>query len=227
MSTGEAVVFVADENGQAPPVEEAVSALIDEASRIGASDLFLASTEDGLEISVRHLGVVRRLRNITTDDGRRWLARIKILAGIPIDNRRRPNEGRWLHERADGHKLDIRVATIPTLHGEDFALRLLERNTTLQRLDGLGLDRQGLQSLTAMLHAPGGLILVTGPTVSGKTTTLYACLALSQRRHAQDQHDRGPDRVRRRGHPPVAGESGDRRRTFPSCCGACCGRRPT
>jgi type II secretory ATPase GspE/PulE/Tfp pilus assembly ATPase PilB-like protein len=176
MSTGEVVVFVADENGQVPPVEEAVSALIDEASKMGASDLFLASTETGLEISVRHLGVVRRLRIVATDDGRRWLARIKILANIPIDNRRRPNEGRWLHERADGHKVDIRVATIPTLHGEDFALRLLDRDTNLQRLDGLGLDRQGLQSLTAMLHAPGGLILVTGPTSSGKTTTLYACL---------------------------------------------------
>ncbi len=176
MSTGEAVVFVADENGQAPPVEEAVSAVLDEASLMGASDLFLASTEDGLDISVRHLGVVRSLRTVTNEDGRRWLARIKILSNIPIDNRRRPNEGRWLHERSDGHKLDIRVATIPTLHGEDFALRLLERDSTLQRLDGLGLDRQGLQSLTAMLHAPGGLILVTGPTSSGKTTTLYACL---------------------------------------------------
>ncbi len=176
MSTSEAVVFVADENGQPPPVEEAVSTLLDEASLMGASDLFLASTEDGLDISVRHLGVVRSLRTVTNEDGRRWLARIKILSNIPIDNRRRPNEGRWLHERTDGHKLDIRVATIPTLHGEDFALRLLERDTTLQRLDGLGLDRQGLQSLTAMLHAPGGLILVTGPTSSGKTTTLYACL---------------------------------------------------
>jgi type II secretory ATPase GspE/PulE/Tfp pilus assembly ATPase PilB-like protein len=176
MSAGEAVVFVADENGQVPPVEEAVSALIDEASKMGASDLFLASTEAGVEISVRHLGVVRRLRTIPAEDGRRWLARIKILANIPIDNRRRPNEGRWLHERADDHKLDIRVATIPTLHGEDFALRLLDRDTNLQRLDGLGLERQGLHSLTAMLHAPGGLILVTGPTSSGKTTTLYACL---------------------------------------------------
>jgi general secretion pathway protein E len=176
MSTGEAVVFVADENGQAPSVEEAVSALIDEASLMGASDLFLASTESGLENSVRHLGVVRRLRTVAMEDGRRWLARIKILANIAIDNRRRPNEGRWLHERADGHKVDIRVATIPTLHGEDFALRLLDRDTNLQRLDGLGLERQGLHSLTAMLHAPGGLILVTGPTSSGKTTTLYACL---------------------------------------------------
>ena len=193
MSTGEAVVFVAEENGQAPPIEEAVSAIIDEASRMGASDLFLASTEDGLEISVRHLGVVRRLRNVTTEDGRRWLARIKILAGIPIDNRRRPNEGRWLHERADDHKLDIRVATVPTLHGEDFALRLLERNTTLQRLDGLGLDRQGLQNLTAMLHVPGGLILVTGSHVLWQDHHALRLPSLSQRRHAQDQHHRRPD----------------------------------
>ena len=138
--------------------------------------LFLASTETGIEISVRHLGIVRRLTHISRDDGKRWLSHIKVLADIAIDNRRRPAEGRWLRERADGHKLDLRVNTIPTLHGEDFAIRLLERNSMLQHVDGLGIATHVLPTLIAMLHSPGGLILVTGPTASGKTTTLYAGL---------------------------------------------------
>jgi general secretion pathway protein E len=173
MSTAEPIDFkpVAGED-----IEEAVAAMLDEASYMGASDLFLATTETGVDVSVRHLGIVRRLKEISRDEGRRWLASIKVLADIPIDNRRRPAEGRWLRERPDGHKLDLRVNTIPTLHGEDFAIRLLERNSVLQRLDGLGFTQHVLPNMTAMLYSPGGLILVTGPTSSGKTTTLYAAL---------------------------------------------------
>jgi type II secretory ATPase GspE/PulE/Tfp pilus assembly ATPase PilB-like protein len=173
MSTAEPIEFkpVAGED-----IEDSVAAMLDETSYMGASDLFLATTEQGVEIAVRHLGIVRRLKAIGRDEGRRWLAHIKVLADIPIDNRRRPAEGRFLRERTDGHKLDLRVNTIPTLHGEDFAIRLLERNSVLQRLDGLGFTSHVLPNAIAMLHSPGGLILVTGPTSSGKTTTLYAAL---------------------------------------------------
>jgi type II secretory ATPase GspE/PulE/Tfp pilus assembly ATPase PilB-like protein len=173
MSTAEPIDFqpVAGED-----IEDAVAGMLDEASYMGASDLFLATVENGVEIAVRHLGIVRRVRAIGRDEGRRWLAHIKVLADIPIDNRRRPAEGRFLRERTDGHKIDFRVNTIPTLHGEDFAIRLLERNSVLQRLDGLGFTQHILPNLTAMLYSPGGLILVTGPTSSGKTTTLYAAL---------------------------------------------------
>jgi type II secretory ATPase GspE/PulE/Tfp pilus assembly ATPase PilB-like protein len=173
MSTAEPVEF---EPLQGEDVEEAVAAMIDRASQMGASDLFLATNENGVDISVRHLGIVRRLAHIGRDDGRRWLSHIKVLSDIPLDNRRRPCEGRCLRERADGRKIDLRVNTIPTLHGEDFAIRLLERNSVLQRLDGLGFMHHVLPTVIAMLHTPGGLILVTGPTASGKTTTLYAAL---------------------------------------------------
>jgi general secretion pathway protein E len=173
MSTTEAIDFKPMEGDD---VEEVVAALLDSASTMGASDLFLASTESGIDISVRHLGIVRRLTSISREDGKRWLSHIKVLADIAIDNRRRPAEGRWLRERPDGHKVDLRVNTIPTLHGEDFAIRLLERNTMLQHLDGLGVTTHVLPTLIAMLHSPGGLILVTGPTASGKTTTMYAGL---------------------------------------------------
>jgi type II secretory ATPase GspE/PulE/Tfp pilus assembly ATPase PilB-like protein len=173
MSTAESIDFKPVE---AEDVEEAVATVLDQASQMGASDLFLATTETGVEIAVRHLGIVRRISQIGRDEGRRWLAHIKVLADIPIDNRRHPAEGRFFRERPDGHKIDLRVNTLPTLHGEDFAIRLLERNSVLQRLDGLGFDKHVLPTMLAMLHSPGGLILVTGPTSSGKTTTLYAAL---------------------------------------------------
>ncbi|MDZ4819320.1 MAG: GspE/PulE family protein [Planctomycetota bacterium] len=158
------------------PTEDAVAGVLDEASRMGASDLFLCSAENFLEVGVRHLGLVRTLMRVTREDGRRWLSHIKVLAGIPLDNRRKPNEGRWIRLHPNGHKTDLRVNTIPTLYGEDFAIRLLERDSSLQTLEGLGLAPPTLRQLVTMLHAPGGLILVTGPTSSGKTTTLYACL---------------------------------------------------
>ncbi|HJS07401.1 MAG TPA: ATPase, T2SS/T4P/T4SS family, partial [Pirellulales bacterium] len=115
MSTAESIDFKPVE---AEDVEEAVATMLDQASQMGASDLFLATTETGVEVAVRHLGIVRRLTQIGRDEGRRWLAHIKVLADIAIDNRRHPAEGRFFRERSDGHKLDLRVNTIPTLHGE-------------------------------------------------------------------------------------------------------------
>ncbi len=176
MSAGQLIDFQPQGDGESMPVEDAVAAVLDQATDAGASDVFLACNEHDLAVSMRHLGIVRPLFKLDKDEGRRWLSHVKVLAGIPLDNRRKPNEGRWLRERADGRKLDLRVNTIPTLYGEDFAIRLLERNTVLQRLEGLGLPHHVMRQVVSMLHSPGGLILVTGPTSSGKTTTLYACL---------------------------------------------------
>jgi general secretion pathway protein E len=155
--------------------EEAVGALLDYARGLNASDLFLCTNEQEVIASVRHLGIIREVAKAPLDQGRRWMLHIKALAGIPLDVRRRPNEGRWMREH-DGHKTDLRISTIPTLHGEDFCIRLLDRETGLRQLDGLGMTRQQQNELVAMLNAAGGLILVSGPTSSGKTTTLYACL---------------------------------------------------
>jgi general secretion pathway protein E len=156
--------------------EQAVAALLDYASALNASDLFIGTNEQDVSVAMRHLGVVRPITRASLDEGRRWMLHIKALAGIPLDVRRRPNEGRWMREHRDGRKTDLRISTIPTLHGEDFCIRLLERDSGLRKLVGLGLARQQYDELFAMLNSAGGLILVTGPTSSGKTTTLYACL---------------------------------------------------
>ncbi len=121
---------------------------------------------------------------------------------MDLAEQRRPLDGRWVREDDDGAlgeregddededdqprrstvvgpgvgRIDLRVSTIPTLHGEDMAIRLLVSNSQVVALDQLGMSRRELNLLTAMLDIPGGLILVSGPTGSGKTTTLYACL---------------------------------------------------
>jgi type II secretory ATPase GspE/PulE/Tfp pilus assembly ATPase PilB-like protein len=156
--------------------EQAVAALLDYASRIAASDLYIVTDENSVSVAVRHLGIVRSVANVSTAVGRRWMLHIKALSGIRHEWKNRPNEGRWIRDHADGRKTDLRICTIPTLYGEDFALRLLERDSQLRSLDGLGMLQHQLTEMRAMLAAPGGLILVTGPTASGKTTTLYAAL---------------------------------------------------
>src|SRR5205814_1163312 len=86
-------------------------------------------------------------------------------------------DGRWIHQVKSGHVIDLRINTLPTMYGEDFTLRLLDRTSNLLSLEQLGLLQRDYNVLLSMLSNPSGLILVTGPTGSGKTTTLYACLS--------------------------------------------------
>ncbi len=159
--------------------EEAVATLLDYASQLKASDLFIGANEKDVSVAMRHLGIVRPIARASVEDGRRWMLHIKALSGIPLDVRRQPNEGRWVRQHPNGRITDLRISTIPTLYGEDFCIRLLDRESGLRKLEGLGLERQQYNELFAMLNSPGGLILVTGPTSSGKTTTLYAALQYS------------------------------------------------
>jgi type II secretory ATPase GspE/PulE/Tfp pilus assembly ATPase PilB-like protein len=156
--------------------EAGLNALLDELSRRGASDLFFAATERAVSVSMRHLGVVRPLAELTTELGRRYVNHLKAMAGMDLTERRHPLDGRWIHRPADGETLDLRINTLATLHGEDVAIKLLHRHTRLLNLEALGLVRPQLNLLLALLTSPSGLLLVTGPTGSGKTTTLYACL---------------------------------------------------
>jgi len=95
---------------------------------------------------------------------------------MDIAEHRRPQDGRWIHQTPAGKILDLRICALPTLHGLDLAVRLLDRETCLLQLDRIGLLPPDSERLERLLDSPGGLILVTGPTGSGKTTTLYACL---------------------------------------------------
>jgi general secretion pathway protein E len=158
--------------------ETAVRRFVEEAVAMRAADLFLTSDADGVTILVRHLGSSRVLHQLSTVDGRRCMNFIKTAAAMDLSERRRPSDGRWIFQTEEGERRDVRINTIPTLHGEDFSLRLLGRGRYAAGIDGLGLAPPQQRELAAMLRSPGGLILVTGPSGAGKTTTLYACLRM-------------------------------------------------
>jgi len=158
------------------PVEEAVGKLVDHAVSIGASDLFFATNEQHVAVQARHLGMVRLISIIPSEVGRRMLSHIKGRAAMDLAERRRPLDGRWIYKPDENSTVDLRINTIPTLYGEDLAIRVLARDKQLFTLNNIGMSREQLGNFTAMIDSPGGLVLITGPTGSGKTATMYAGL---------------------------------------------------
>ena len=155
----------------------AVTLLVDHAVRLGASDLFLSSDANGVRASVRHLGIVREIARLSTEQGSRCMFHVRAAAGLKFEERRKPQDGRWVRHRQNGPSIDLRINTMPTMYGESMAMRVLVRDSNLLSLEALGMADPQLALLKSWLQAPSGLILATGPTGSGKTTTLYACLA--------------------------------------------------
>jgi type II secretory ATPase GspE/PulE/Tfp pilus assembly ATPase PilB-like protein len=158
------------------PAEAAVQRLIDHAVHMGASDLFLVSNEHNVGVLVRHLGIVLPISTMSTEQGRRGMSHIKANAALDLTERRRPVDGRWIYRKEGDQTVDLRISVIPTMYGEDFAIRLLTRGSTLYALENLGMMPDQLSRFTEMITSPSGLILITGPTGSGKSATLYASL---------------------------------------------------
>ena len=158
------------------PVEQAVAKLLAYSIMLPASDIFFAADESNVVVSVRHLGIVQPIATAPLETGRRFVSHVKALAGMDVAEKRLPQDGRWLYRDEAGHVVDLRVNMVPTMYGEDLALRILSRNTQLYKIEELGLAKMQLDEVVNMLGTPGGLILFTGPTGSGKTATLYAAL---------------------------------------------------
>ena len=154
----------------------AVATLIDHAVKLPASDLYFGVNENHVAISVRHLGIVRLLTIVSPELGKRCISYLKAMAGMDLSESRRPLDGRWVRQAEGESRVDMRLSTIPTLYGEDVTIRLLVYESRMQSIDQIGLNHRDQTDLHWMLSSPSGLILVTGPTGSGKTTTLYACL---------------------------------------------------
>lgn len=163
-----------EEKGFAP--EQLVSLLVNHAAQLHVSDLFLSCNENDVTASVRHLGIVQKMAQLPVDLGLRCIAHIRAMARLKFGEKRHPQDGRWVVRLSDGTYLDMRLNTIPTLYGESLAMRLLDRDSHLRKIDSLGFVGPQLGTLMSMLHSNSGLFLVTGPTGCGKTTTLYACL---------------------------------------------------
>jgi general secretion pathway protein E len=157
------------------PVVRLVNLLIENAIAAEASDIHIEPFEDTLRIRYRIDGILydqeappRRLQAAVT-------SRVKIMAEMNIAERRLPQDGR-IRVNLHGTRVDIRVSTIPTVHGESIVMRLLQRSSVFLPLDKLGFPGDTLKRFESLIKRPHGIILVTGPTGSGKTTTLYAAL---------------------------------------------------
>jgi len=156
--------------------ELAVADLIRHAIDRGASDLFFTPNEQHVAVSVRHLGIIRPIAILPNDQAKRCVAMIKANASMDTTEKRRPADGRWIFERGDGSVVDLRISAIPTLHGEDLALRILSRDSRLFVLENLGMAPGQFSDYQTILEGQSGLILISGPTGSGKTATLYSSL---------------------------------------------------
>jgi type II secretory ATPase GspE/PulE/Tfp pilus assembly ATPase PilB-like protein len=156
--------------------EETVTKLIEYAAEIRASDLVFTSHETSIRALVRHLGTMREVASFSPEFGRRVISTVKAVSGMDIADRLRPCEGRKIHVRANRPPIDLRVNSMPTVFGEDVAIRILDREIGLLTLDDLYLTQNEYNSLVTLLQNSAGLLLVAGPTGSGKTTTLYACV---------------------------------------------------
>ena len=158
------------------PVVRAVNSLIARAVEVHASDIHIEPTDDGLKIRFRVDGTLKDIDPPAAALKSAFVSRIKVMAGLDIAERRLPQDGR-LRLAVRGQDIDLRVATSPTIHGESVVLRILDRSHLALEFEALGFDDTTLPPYLKMLRRPHGIILVTGPTGSGKTTTLYASLA--------------------------------------------------
>ncbi|MBF0273016.1 MAG: type II secretion system ATPase GspE [Magnetococcales bacterium] len=163
------------ESADDAPIIRLINALVTEAVKKGASDIHLEPYEDRLSVRFRVDGVLRKVL-----EPRRALApliasRVKVMARLDIAEKRLPQDGR-ISLRIAGRPVDVRVSTLPTGHGERVVMRLLDKQAGRLSLEDLGMVPAMRDTLDRLIHRPNGIILVTGPTGSGKTTTLYAVL---------------------------------------------------
>ncbi len=157
------------------PVIRIVNQLFVDALHTRATDIHIEPTRNRLIVRLRIDGLLREIRSPPLNLARAIVSRIKIISGLDIAERRLPQDGR-ARVRIDGRQLDLRIATVPTVNGESVAIRLLENAQRALDLKQLGFDEDGQATIRRHIAASHGLVLVTGPTGSGKTTTLAAAL---------------------------------------------------
>ncbi len=156
------------------PVARALTLIIDEAVKARASDIHLQPQEDKLLVRYRIDGTLHSMLSLPLSTATSLISRIKILAKMNIADHHRPQDGQFSVRTRGGQAIDIRVGTVSTVYGEIAALRLLDKSRAVMTLSDLGFLPQSLATHEEMLKVPYGMLLVSGPTGAGKTTTLYA-----------------------------------------------------
>ena len=164
-----------DDDQYSQPLVRLVDALLADAVKVGASDIHFEPEEGFVRIRYRIDGVLRQVRSLHRNYWSAIAVRLKVMSGMNIAETRAPQDGR-ISLSLLGRPVDFRVSAQPTTWGENIVLRILDRDKGIVALDAMGLADDALQLLKLMLARPEGLLLVTGPTGSGKTTTLYSLL---------------------------------------------------
>jgi type IV pilus assembly protein PilB len=162
----------ADANGR---IVRMVNQILEQALRNGASDIHLEPFEDGCKFRLRIDGVLHELPSPSKTVFVMIISRLKVLAKMDIAEKRIPQDGA-IALRTGDKRIDLRVNTVPTVHGEKMVMRILDKGAIPLQLTGLGFDERQSKDLIESIESPYGLALVTGPTGSGKSTTLYSCL---------------------------------------------------
>jgi type IV pilus assembly protein PilB len=162
-------------SSDAAPTVRLVNMVLADAVRMGASDIHIEPQRDSLRIRYRVDGVLREVMSVPRSALASVVSRLKIVSGLDIGERRLPQDGRT-RIAVDGQLVDARVSSLPSVHGEKVVVRLLAPADRLQPLEDVGLDPDQLADLRRVLQTPQGLVLLTGPTGSGKTSTLYSAL---------------------------------------------------
>lgn len=157
------------------PIVKLVTSLIESGVRMKASDIHIEPEVDKMRVRMRIDGVLYETLSISNKPHNAIVSRIKIMANMNISEKRIPQDGRILTE-VDGREIDLRVATIPSTQGEKVVIRILDRQSLVEGIHNLGLSKSGEEKFKSIINRPYGMVLVTGPTGSGKTTTLYTVL---------------------------------------------------
>lgn len=176
---GDAVDFgelTANVGSEGAPVVRLLQSLFEDAMQVGASDVHIEPQESGLQIRVRVDGVLQTQTEADKRIAGALAQRLKLMAGLDISEKRLPQDGRFSVRLRD-LTIDVRLSTLPTNYGESVVMRLLKQGVGMKKLDDIGMPAPMLKRFREMLNRTSGMMLVTGPTGSGKTTTLYAALA--------------------------------------------------
>src|SRR6266566_3728763 len=168
-------IAVSEEQASQRPIVRLVDLIISEAILARSSDIHIEPEEGGVAVRYRIDGVLRQVMKIPRQAGLPLISRIKIMSSLDIADRLRPQDGR-ARVAVNGQPIDLRVSTLPAALGEKVVIRILDSRATVKSLDSLGLNSNETEGIKRLLENHEGSLLVTGPTGSGKTTTLYSCI---------------------------------------------------